>query len=309
VASPALVGHMDELFIAFFVEDSGRGNHIGDELFRHWQTYFWATSDVSYETSRDEIKERAADAKCVLVLWSTAGNQEKWLHEVAEIAKKRGVLVQATLGVFLPPTPFRDVESVSLTNWRGSEREPEFLSLTSSISRHVRPSKEPLVSEARPRRIFLCYRREDTQGEAGRLHDRLSAVYGPEWVFMDVDSVPFGVDFVDHIREQLADCAVMIVVIGRSWASTTDRKGRRRLEEREDWVRVEIAEALKRKLPILPVLVQNATMPDAEDLPEDIRVFARRNAIDMTHRRWQADVEQLLQAINRFMPDDPSPTS
>jgi hypothetical protein len=160
-----------------------------------------------------------------------------------------------------------------------------------------------------PAKVFLSYRREDTQGDTGRLHDRLAAVYGTESLFMDVYSVPFGVVFVDHVRDQLAMCAVLFVVIGRAWASVTDRKGRRRLDQPEDLVRVEIAEALKRKVPILPVLVQDAAMPDAEDLPEDIRALTRRNAIDLSHRRWQADVELLLNAIQQFVTKVKSPTS
>jgi hypothetical protein len=119
---------------------------------------------------------------------------------------------------------------------------------------------------------------------------------------MDVDSVPFGVDFIDHVNEQLSACAVMIVVMGRSWLNATDKRGRRRLDLTDDYVRNEILEALKRKVPVIPVRVQSATMPDAEDLPDDLRGFARRNAIELSHSRWHYDMQQLLETIRRFLP-------
>jgi hypothetical protein len=125
--------------------------------------------------------------------------------------------------------------------------------------------------------------------------------HGKDTVFMDVDDVPYGVDFVDHIENVLGSCAVMVVMIGPSWTTITDKKGRRKLDQPDDLVRGEIAAALKRKIPVIPVLVEDASMPDAEDVPDDIRGLTRRNFIELTHRRWEADVQQVLRAVEKLM--------
>lgn len=150
-------------------------------------------------------------------------------------------------------------------------------------------------------RVFLCYRRQDTQGHTGRLRDRLAGIYGSEGVFMDVDDVPIGIDFVDYIEEVLSTVALMVVLIGPSWLTTPDRRGRRKLDQSDDLVRGEIASALKRKIPVIPVLVEDAIMPDSDDVPKDIRGLTRRNAIELTHRRWDSDVQRVLLAVEKLM--------
>jgi hypothetical protein len=145
--------------------------------------------------------------------------------------------------------------------------------------------------------LFICYRRDDTQGEAGRLHDLLTATFGDDSVIMDVESVPLGIDYVDHISQQIGHCAAVVVMIGRQWLTITDKRGCRRLDDREDLVRMEIAAALKQKVPVIPVLVQNAAMPDREDLPDDIRLLARRNGIALRHDQWREGVDRLLKDL------------
>jgi len=129
--------------------------------------------------------------------------------------------------------------------------------------------------------LFVCYRRDDTQDAAGRLHDRLVEAYGADAVFMDID-MPLGVDFVDHVTEKLTRCRAVIVMMGKNWLEAADKRGRRRLDNADDLVRAEIAVALKQKILVVPVLVQNASMPLAEDLPDDIRLIARRNGIELS---------------------------
>jgi CheY-like chemotaxis protein len=165
----------------------------------------------------------------------------------------------------------------------------------------LRPPNGSLASDAPSPLIFLCYRREDTQGEAGRLHDRLSDVYGGDRIFMDIDSVPLGVDFVDHVTKEISRCSAVIVMIGRQWEKAKDKRRRRRLDDPDDLVRAEIAAALKQKIPVVPVLVQNATMPNATELPEDIRLLARRNGIALRHEHWREGVERLLKELNPVM--------
>lgn len=153
----------------------------------------------------------------------------------------------------------------------------------------------------RDRVLFICYRRDDTSDAAGRLHDNLANKYGDNRVFMDIDSVPLGADFVEHVTSEIASCSAVIVMIGRQWLSATDKKGRRRLDSTEDLVRVEIAAAVQRQIPVIPVLVHEADMPSAEDLPENIRPLSRRNGIDLSGPAWRGGIERLIKELDRVM--------
>ena len=158
----------------------------------------------------------------------------------------------------------------------------------------------PPALAARPT-LFLCYRREDSQDAAGRLHDTFVQSYGADRVFMDIDSVPLGVDFVEHVSRQIAGCAAVIVMIGKQWLKIKDKSRRRRLDNDDDLVRAEIAAALQQKIPVIPVLVQAAQMPTTQDLPDNIRPLARRNGIELSPTRWKTDVERLIKELDRVM--------
>jgi hypothetical protein len=147
------------------------------------------------------------------------------------------------------------------------------------------------------RLLFICYRREDTQDAAGRLYAHFNQPYQLERAFMDIDTVPHGVDFVEHVMAQIARCSAVIVLIGKRWLKMKDKKRRSRLDRPDDLVRAEIRAALQQNIPVIPVLVQGASMPDSEDLPDDIKPLARRNGIELRHTRWNADVERLLSAL------------
>jgi hypothetical protein len=159
----------------------------------------------------------------------------------------------------------------------------------------------PTADHRLRRAIFLCYRREDTQDAAGRLYDRLTAAFGSDRVFMDIDSVPLGIDFVEHVREQISACAAVIVMIGKRWSTVKDRRRRRRLDDEDDLVRAEIRAALQQKIPVIPIVVQNAEMPTAGDLPDDIRPLARRNGIHLRPDQWKEGVERLLKELSKAM--------
>src|ERR1051326_8270064 len=127
-------------------------------------------------------------------------------------------------------------------------------------------------------KIFLSYRREDSASDAGRLYDKLVSHFGSESVFIDIDRIDLGVDFVEAINEKIGLCQVLLVLIGKQWLTTTDSTGRR-LDNPNDFVRLEIVAAGKRNIRIIPVLVEGATMPREELLPDDLKFLARRNAI------------------------------
>jgi hypothetical protein len=128
------------------------------------------------------------------------------------------------------------------------------------------------------RAIFISYRRDDTEGYAGRLFQDLRERFGKDSVFMDVAGIEPGRDFRRVIEQQVASCGVLLAVIGKSWLTVVDQQGQRRLDDAYDFVRLETASALKRDIPVIPVLVQQAEMPRPEQLPEDLKDLAFETA-------------------------------
>jgi hypothetical protein len=151
------------------------------------------------------------------------------------------------------------------------------------------------------RAIFMSYRRQDTEGQAGRLFDDLAQHFGEHSVFMDVAGIQAGRDFRRVIDEHVASCGVLLAMIGKSWIDAKDDSGRRRLDDPMDFVRLETASALKRDIPVIPVLVQGANMPRAEQLPADLAELAYRNGVEVTHARWDSDVQVLIKALDPYV--------
>ncbi len=158
--------------------------------------------------------------------------------------------------------------------------------------------------------IFISYRREDAAGWAGRLAADLRREFPHAEVFQDIASIGIGEDFVDAMRRALESCAVTIVLIGPRWLDARDDHGQRRLDDPDDWVRLEIEESLKRPgLRVMPLLVGNATMPKAADLPASLRLLARRNAHEISDKRWDYDFGELVKALKPVsaLADGPQP--
>lgn len=145
--------------------------------------------------------------------------------------------------------------------------------------------------------IFISYRRQDSDAYAGRLYDRLVAHFGKARLFMDID-MDLGVDFVEEIGRRVALCDVLIAVIGRTWLDVKTEAGLRRLDDPADWVRLEIAAALGRGIPVIPTLVGGAKMPKASDLPATLSKLTRRQAIEIGHIGFHADVDRLIRGLD-----------
>lgn len=145
-------------------------------------------------------------------------------------------------------------------------------------------------------RIFISYRRGSDNNAAGRIYDRLESAFGRDRLFMDVDAIPPGVDFVEYLDRQVSGCEAFLVVIGPGWLAEAPR-----LCEPADFVRIEIEAALKRPaIPIIPVLIDNARMPEVDSLPESLRPLARRNAISVPHEHFAAVVDgRLTRALRK----------
>jgi TonB family protein len=150
--------------------------------------------------------------------------------------------------------------------------------------------------------IFVSYRRSDSQGEAGRLFDDLVKHFGEDTVFMDVAAIEAGRDFRRAIEDGVTKCGVLLVMIGPQWLDAKDERGGRRLQDPSDFVRIETASALKRDIPVVPVLVRGAKMPSSEQLPEELKELAYRNCIELTHARWKSDIHLLVEALRRSLP-------
>lgn len=147
--------------------------------------------------------------------------------------------------------------------------------------------------------IFISYRREDSRGAAGRIYDRLELAFGHDRIFMDVDTIQPGMDFVKAIEEAVDITDIFLVVIGPNWLNAADSAGNRRLDNPEDFVRLEVGSALKRDVRVIPVLVDEAIMPRSIDLPNDLQALTRRNAIEISHTRFSMDAERLIRAIEQ----------
>jgi TIR domain len=149
--------------------------------------------------------------------------------------------------------------------------------------------------------IFISYRREDTSHLAGRLYDRLADRFGDAQVFMDVDSIEPGVDFAEVITRAVGVCNVLLAVIGRHWLTAATDAGGRRLDDPDDVVRLEVKTALERNIRVIPVLVEGAAMPRAQDLPDNLAKLVRRNALTVRHETFRSDADHLVAAIERVL--------
>jgi hypothetical protein len=151
------------------------------------------------------------------------------------------------------------------------------------------------------RAIFISYRRDDAEGEAGRLYDDLVRAYSDDSVFMDVAGIAPGTDFRKAIDDNVSGCGVFLAIIGPEWATITGSTGQRRLEDPNDFVRLEIASALARNIAVIPVLVHEARMPHPDQLPDNIKDLAYRNSVEITHARWNSDVQLLIKALHPYV--------
>jgi hypothetical protein len=160
--------------------------------------------------------------------------------------------------------------------------------------------------------VFISYRRDESAGYAGRIADSFEEHFGEDIIFRDIDSLEPGLDFAEAIERALESSEVLIAVIGKNWLTATDAAGQKRLEHPDDYVRTEIATALKRHIRVIPLLIQGAAMPSARDLPDDLAPLSRRNAFEIHDSSWRDDIQRLISTLERAIngnrpapPDDP----
>ena len=157
--------------------------------------------------------------------------------------------------------------------------------------------------------IFISYRREDAEDSARAVYESLVREFGKEQLFMDVEAIALGSDFRQAVENSLDQCGVFLAIIGPAWLDVKAHDGPsapRRLDDPADYVRQEIATALKRgaSLPVIPVLVRRATMPDSAKLPDGLKDLAYRNALTLSHLDWDGNMQKLVSAIRPHLCND-----
>jgi hypothetical protein len=163
-----------------------------------------------------------------------------------------------------------------------------------------RTSEQMAASDIATFQIFISYRRGDSEAYAGRLYDHVTRPFGSANIFMDVDDLPPGQDYVEALEAAVAACDVLLAVVGPGWLAATSPHGERRLDSDLDWVRIEIASALSGGKRVIPLLFGGADMPRQDELPDPLKPLARRQAVEFRHEHFASDASALVMALRRF---------
>ncbi len=187
----------------------------------------------------------------------------------------------------------------------GKENTPSWASMPTRVTRHApaRVSRTSLAHMITPTaRIFLSYRRTDSSIMTGRIYDRLIETFGPDMVFRDLDSIPLGTNFKDYLENVVRGCVVELVMIGKDWLEAKDDAARRRLDNPDDFVRVEIEAALRLDIPLIPVLIDGARMPGREALPPSLGELVYCNGANVrSDPDFHTDMERLIRALEYLL--------
>ncbi len=174
---------------------------------------------------------------------------------------------------------------------------------------HEQPAPTPQPEKRESQSIFISYRREDSREITGRICDRLIGKFGRDTVFRDVDSIPAGKDFREHINKTIGNCHVVVAIIGTQWLEVKDRNGEARLGQTNDPLTVEIETALSNEIPVIPVLVKGADMPDPKDLPDKLKSLAYYNAVIIPREPYfHAGVDRLIDELKKSGSNQTNPS-
>jgi hypothetical protein len=317
---------MSDIFLSYAIEDRQKAANLA-EVFKnqHW-TVWWG-----YITRTEDpvaaIGEALTDAKLVVVLWSRSAEESSAVRYAIEHTSQHSIVFVLLEKVELP-TESESAVFFDFSDWNG-ESSHEGLQLlllhiraliaVSSLRAAPRaslgdpprskfryyprtPQKERADSspeaDVRFKGVFISYRRSEAAAYARGLYDRLATRFGKENVFLDVENVGWGEDFVEAITAAAEGCAVMIVLVSRQWA-----RGPGVSTGADDYVRLEVATALGRGIRVVPILIQGAAMPAAKELSEDLAPLLRRNALALSDTRWERDVEDLIRSLEGLLKD------
>ncbi|MGZ8201373.1 MAG: toll/interleukin-1 receptor domain-containing protein [Methylosarcina sp.] len=149
--------------------------------------------------------------------------------------------------------------------------------------------------------IFISYRHSDAPGYVRALMCELRNAFGSQQVFLDMETIEAGRDFVEIIEQAVEGCEILLAVIGPTWLTVTNEFGQRRIHDPDDFIKLEIVAALQRKIPVIPILVNEAEMPRAEEIPLELQALASLQAVVVSHDNWDDDIQELIGAIDNLV--------
>jgi hypothetical protein len=303
-----LLEHVDHSFVHWYMRDDSFGFQALEHRYRKVladlaQSLYGARGPAAagpygFAAGPTRFPVRIADARKIdlaSIVRILFGADRISLHD---LAARNGLGFRELIPGELEPAAF-EAGNFAQLQWSTSTKTrviAELLLLAREGRISVIERRHPAAQRAEPR-IFINYRREDTEAAANRLHDRLSLVFGGDNVFIDTDDIPAGLDFVEHLSEQIRVADVFLAIIGRRWADVTDARGHLRLIDDRDFVRSEIRHALARDIPVIPVLVDGARLPSEIELPADIRSLLRRQSVEVRASDFNADCGRLIGKI------------
>jgi TIR domain len=200
------------------------------------------------------------------------------------------------------------VQRLQSLGWAGAAGSLIAILLLAVLWRGFERSRKPREQAATSRRkgrsgsIFISYRRSDSADITGRIYDRLVDEYGRVSIFKDVDSIPLGTDFKEYLDRTVSECNFLLAIIGDHWLDASNDVGKRRLDDPQDFVRVEIESALEKDIPVIPLLVRGARMPEAENLPASLRSMVYKNGISIRpDPDFHRDMDRLISALDESL--------
>lgn len=310
---------MAVVFISHVLKDRAAAAELAAALQEHALTASSRAWDQELAGQRPEIT--VGQASAVVVLWSSSSLSNETVFQEATLALLEEKLAPARIEGDAVALDFAFVPTCDLTSWTGDRDHAGLKRLITNVrskvagrgekgSLRATPSNGPATS--RPRRqhnsphvppptqrekIFLSYRRDDTLAVSGRVSDQLIAAFGVDRVVFDLESTPIGVDFRDHIRSEIAKCHSLVAVIGPNWIGRTE--DRVRLQEEDDYVRLELREAIEHSVRIFPVLVGGATMPPPNVFPAELARISFLNAAELdVGRDFHIHMRRLIREIS-----------
>lgn len=217
----------------------------------------------------------------IRIVWPNAQRSVSWLRSVTKVR---------------PSIAENEVNTPASRSSRSSAGRKKRRT-TSEENARQRSHASKQDAEGSPK-LFISYRRDDSADVVGRVYDRLVENFGTASVFKDVDSIPLGIDFRSYLDKAIAKCDIVLVVIGPHWLQASDTNGDRRLDDPRDVVRIEVECALRRNIPVVPVLVRGQEMPLEQSLPESLSSLTYRNAISVrADPDFNNDMTRLIEGV------------
>lgn len=289
---------MVDIFISCNDNDEVDIRHLSQVLENEGLTTWWEGKDSNRTESAfaEKWKIELETCRCIIVVWASGDpfnntNNTRVLKAAKEGIKRKN-LVPISFYPQTPPEGFSHIANVPLNyHWTGKITEDEkYLSFVEIIKKIVKPI-----------RIFMSYRREDSENIADRIYEKLVDYYGKTSVYYDVDSIPLGANFKKHINKNVKKCHVLLSIIGRDWLKILDKDGRRRIDNEDDYVRVEIETALEINIPVIPLLVRRAENPSTDQLPASLKDLADLNSqIIRPQKDFRTDINDLIAGIDAY---------